>query len=158
MTAESGLKWLLRFIAFTTLFALIAAVMPQSWLVHFIHKADPAVPVGIFITYLFRMLMGMFVLIGVFCVVFSTDVQRYRPLIWILGVACLIGTLAGLSALFLAVPPDHRIGFFWVAFVDLAEGLAQGVLIVILLLRNSYGTRSHPELTQGIPSGGIGQD
>jgi hypothetical protein len=135
MTAESGVKWLLRFIAFTTLFALIAAVMPQPWLVHFIHKADPAVPVGVFVTYLFRMLMGMFVVTGLFCVVFSTDVQRYRLLIWILGVACLIGTLAGLVALFLAVPADHRIGFFWFAFVDLAEGLAQGVLLVLLLLR-----------------------
>jgi hypothetical protein len=134
MTAESGVKWLLRFIAVTTLFALIAAVMPQPWLVHFIRMADPEVPVGIFVTYMFRMLMGMFVVAGLFCVMLSTDVQRYRPLIWILGVACLIGTLAGLIALFLAVPPDQRIGFFWFAFVDQAEGLAQSVLLVVLLL------------------------
>ncbi len=142
MTAESGVKWILRFIAFTTLFGLIAGVMPHPWLVRFIHTADRAVPVGIFISYLFRMLMGMFVLTGLFCIVFSTDVQRYRPLIWILGVACLIGTLAGLIALFLAVPPDHRIGFFWFAFVDLAEGFAQGVLLVILLLRIPRGSPS----------------
>ena len=137
MTAESGLKWLLRLIAFSTLFALVAAVMPQPWLVHFIHKADPAVPVGIFVTYMFRMLMGMFVFAGLFCAVFSMDVQRHRPLIWILGVACLIGTLAGLIALFVAVPPEERIGFFWIAFVDQAEGLAQSVLLVVLLLRIS---------------------
>lgn len=134
VTAESGVKWLLRFIAFTTLFALIAAVMPQPWLVHFIHMADPEVPVGIFVSYLFRMLMGMFVLTGLLCVVLSTDVQGYRPLIWILGIACLIGALAGLIALFLAVPPDQRVGFFWIAFVDQAEGLAQSVLLVVLLL------------------------
>ena len=135
MTAESGLKWLLRLIALSTLFALVAAVMPQSWLVHFIHKADPAVPAGILVTYVFRMLMGMFVLAGLFCLVLSTDVHRYRPLIWILAVACLVGTLAGLTALFLAVPPDQRVGFFWVACVDQAEGLAQSVLLVILLWR-----------------------
>jgi len=135
MTAESGVKWLLRFIAFTTLFALVAAVMPQSWLIYMIHKMDPEVPVGLFVTYLFRMLMGVFAFIGLFCVVSSMDVRRYRPLIWILGVACSIGTLAGLIALFLAVPPAQRIGFFWVAFVDQAEGLAQSVLLVILLLR-----------------------
>jgi hypothetical protein len=134
MTAESGVKWLLRFIAFTTLFALIAGVMPQSWLAYMIHKAAPEVPVGLFVTYLFRMLMGVFVVTGLFCVVFSTDVQRYRPLIWMLGVACLIGTLAGLIALFLAVPPAQRIGFFWIAFIDQAEGLAQGVLLLALLL------------------------
>jgi hypothetical protein len=135
MTAQSGVKWLLRFIAFTTLFALIAGVMPQPWLTHMIHKAAPEVPVGLFVTYLFRMLMGIFVLTGLFCVVVSTDVQRYRPLIWILGVACSIGTLAGLIALFIAVPPDQRIGFFWIAFVDQAEGLAQSILLLALLFR-----------------------
>ena len=135
MTAESGVKWLLRFIAFTTLFALIAAVMPQPWLVYMIHRMDPEVPVGLFVTYLFRMLMGMFAFTGLFCVVASMDVRRYRPLIWILGVACVVGALAGLSALLLAVPPDQRVGFFWFAFVDLAEGLAQSVLLVILLFR-----------------------
>lgn len=134
MTAEFGLKWLLRFIAFTTLFALIAAVMPQAWLVHFVHKADPAVPVGLFVTYMFRMLMGIFAFVGLFCVVVSTDVQRYRPLIWVLSVVCLIGTLAGVITLLVAVPSDQRIGFFWFAFVDQAEGLAQSVLLVVLLL------------------------
>ena len=135
MTAETGLKWLLRLIAFSTLFGLIAGVMPQSWLVRFIHAADRSVPVGLFVTYLFRMMMGAFVFIGLFCVVCSMDIRRYRPLIWVLGVVCLVGTLAGLIALCLAVPPDQRIGFFWFAFVDQAEGLAQSVLIVILLLR-----------------------
>jgi hypothetical protein len=134
VTAEFGLKWLLRFIAFTTVFALVAAVMPQPWLIYLIHKFDPAVPVGLFVTYVFRMLMGVFAFTGLFCFICSMDVRRYRPLIWILGVACLIGALAGLIALFLAVPPDQRIGFFWVAFVDLAEGLAQSVLLVVLLL------------------------
>lgn len=135
MTAESGVKWLLRFIAFTTLFALIAAMMPQAWLVHFIHQADPGLPVGILVTYLTRMLMGMYALAGSLCFVFSMDVRRYLPLIWVLAVASSIGALVGLAALFYGVPPDHRIGFFWVVFGDMAEGLAQGVLLVVLLLR-----------------------
>jgi len=126
---------LLRFIAFTTLFALIAAAMPQPWLVHFIHQADPGLPVGILVTYLTRMLMSMFALVGLQCFIFATDVKRYLPLIWVLGVASSIAPLAGIIALFYAVPSDHRIGFFWVVFVDLAEGLAQGVLLVTLLLR-----------------------
>jgi len=143
MTAESGVKWLLRFIAFTTLFALIAAVMPQPWLAYMIHKADPEVPVGLFVTYAFRMLMGVFAFIGLFCVVCSTDVHRYRPLIWILGIACLIGTFAGLTALLIAVPSDQRIGFFWIAFADQAEGLAQSVLLLILLFRVPPPTRHY---------------
>lgn len=72
---------------------------------------------------------------GLFCMVLSTDIRRYRPLIRILGVACVIGPLAGLIALFLAAPPDRRIGFFWIAFVDLVEGLAQGVLMTVLISR-----------------------
>ena len=38
MTAETGLKWLLRFMCLTTLFAFFAAVMPQSWVAYWINK------------------------------------------------------------------------------------------------------------------------
>jgi len=112
MMAELGLKWVLRLIALSTLGALVMAVMPQPWVVYLIHKLDPAVPVGLFVTYLFRMLMSAFVLIGWFCLLCSMDVHRYRPLIWALSAVCLVGTLGGVIALLLAVPPDQRIGFF----------------------------------------------
>src|SRR5512133_2049887 len=64
VTAESGLKWLLRFMCFTTLFAFFAAVMPQSWLVHWINKGAPGTSVGILVTYLARMLMIMYGFVG----------------------------------------------------------------------------------------------
>ena len=135
MTAETGLKWVLRFIWVTTLFALFAAVMPQSWLAYWIDKGVPGTPTGILVTYLTRMLMIMYAFVGLECLIISTDIPRYLPLIWIVGVGSLALTLIGLIVLFSQVPPDQRNGMFWIIFVDFAEGLAQAVLIVVLLLR-----------------------
>jgi len=141
MTAETGLKWLLRFIAVTTIPAFIAAVMPQSWLAYMVNKAEPGISTGILVTYLARILMLLYAFLGLQCVIFSTDIKRYLPLIWILGVATMVVTAIGLIALFAGVAPDHRAGFFWVVFGDFAEGFAQGVLMVILLLRIPRGHR-----------------
>ena len=125
MTAESALKWLLRFMCFTTLFAFFAAVMPQSWLVHWINKGAPGTPVGILVTYLARMLMIMYAFVGLEFLIVSADIPRYLPLIWILGVGTLILAPVGLIVLFTQVPPEQRNAMFWVVFVDFAEGLAQ---------------------------------
>jgi len=143
MTAESGLKWVLRFIGITTIFAFIAAVMPQSWVAFLIHKAEPGMSIGILVTYLARGMMLMYAFVGLECFVFAADIKRYRPLIWILGVGTGVVTLVGIIALFAGVAPDHRVGFFWIVFGDFAEGFAQGVLVVILLLRIARGHRHY---------------
>jgi len=135
MTAESGLKWVLRFIAVTTIPAFIAAVMPQSWLAYMVNKAEPGISIGILVTYLARILMLIYAFVGLQCFIFSMDIRRYLPLIWISGVGTLVVALVGIIALFAGVAPDHRTGFFWVVFGDFAEGFAQGVLLVILLSR-----------------------
>jgi hypothetical protein len=139
MTAETGLKWLLRFIGIATIIpTFIAAVMPQVWLAYLVNKAEPGTSTGILINYLARVLMAMYFLIGMQCFVFAADIKRYRPLIWMMSVVILIVALAGIIVLFSAVQPDHRTGFFWVVFGDLAEGFAQTVLVVILLLHIPY--------------------
>jgi hypothetical protein len=135
MTAESGLKWLLRFIGITTIPAFIAAVMPQSWVAFLIHKAEPGMSTGILATYLARILMLMYAFVGLQCFIFAADIRRYRPLIWLLGVGSLIVAPIGLIVLFSTVPPGHQTGFFWIVFGDFAEGFTQAVLVVILLLR-----------------------
>jgi len=141
MTAETGLKWLLRFIAVTTIPAFIAAVMPQSWLAYMVNKAEPGTSTGILVTYLARILMLMYAFVGLQCSIFAADIRRYLPLIWIIGIGSLIAALIGLIVLFSTVPPDHRTGFFWIVFGDFAEGFVQGVLMVILLLRIPCGHR-----------------
>jgi hypothetical protein len=135
MTAESGLKWLLRFIGLTTIPAFVAAIMPQSWLAFLIYKVEPGMPIGILVTYLARILMLMYAFVGLQCFIFAADVRRYLPLIWVIGVGSVAATIVGLIALFAGVAPDHRTGLFWIVFGDLAEGLVQGVLLVVLLCR-----------------------
>jgi len=141
MTAESGLKWLLRFIGVTTIPAFIAAVMPQSWVAFLIHKAEPGMSTGILVTYLARILMLMYAFVGLQCFIFAADIRRYRPLVWILGVGTVLVTLVGIIVLFTGVEPDHRTGVFWVVFGDFTDGLVKGILLVILLLRISRGHR-----------------
>ena len=135
MTAETGLKWLLRFIGITTIPAFIAVVMPQSWLIFFIHKAEAGLSVGILVTYLARILMLMYSLVGLQCLIFSFDIRRYLPLIWLIGVGVVVVTVIGLIVLFAGVAPEHRVGFFWFVFGDCTDGLIKGVLLVILLSR-----------------------
>jgi hypothetical protein len=135
MTAESGLKWLLRFIGITTIPAFVAAIMPQSWVALLIHKAEPGLPVGILVTYLARILMLMYAFVGLQCFIFAADVRRYLPLIWVLGVGTVVVAVIGLIALFIAVTPDHRTGLFWIVFGDFTEGFVQGVLLVPLVWR-----------------------
>ncbi len=138
MSAEFALKCLLRFIGITTIPAFIAAVMPQSWFAYLIHRVDPAIPAGLLVTYLGRILMALYAFVGLQCFIFATDITRYRPLIWILGLGSLGAALTGLIALVAVVPSDERAGFFWVMFGDFAEGLVQGLLLVILLFRIEY--------------------
>ncbi len=135
MTAESGLKWLLRFMALTTGPAFFAAIMPQAWVAYLIDKGAPGTSAGILVTYLARMLMILYAFLGLQGLVISMDIPRYLPLVWIIGVGSLVLACVGLTVLFSQVPPDQRTGIFWVVFVDFAEGLAQAILIVILLLR-----------------------
>jgi hypothetical protein len=135
MTAESGLKWLLRFIGLTTIPAFVAAIMPQSWMVFLIHKVEPGMSMGILVTYLARVLMLMYAFVGLQCFIIAADIRRYLPLIWILGVGTVVVTVIGIIALFAGVAPDHRTGLFWIVFGDFAEGLVQGVLLVVLLCR-----------------------
>lgn len=133
MTAESGLKWLLRFIGVTTIPAFVAGIMPQSWVALLIHKVEPGMSIGILVTYLARVLMLMYALVGLQCFIFAADIRRYLPLIWVLGVGSIVATLVGLIALFAGVAPDHRTGMFWIVFGDFAEGLVQGIVLVALL-------------------------
>lgn len=134
MTAETGVKWLLRFVSVTTIPAFVAAVMPQSWLAYLLDKAEPGISAGIPVTYMARGLMGMYALVGLQCAVFSTDIQRYRPLITILGVCGAVATLVGVTALVIAVPPVQRTCIFWIVFADLAEGFVHTALLAILIL------------------------
>jgi len=143
MTAECGLKWFLRFLGVTTIPAAVAAAMPQSWVAFMIHHLEPDVPIGIVVTYLFRMVMLLYAALGVEAFFFfAADIRRYLPLIWFFGVGTVILAVAALTALFAGVAPEGRNGLFWLVFFDFADGLVKGIVLVILLSCVSCHRRS----------------
>jgi hypothetical protein len=135
MTAETGVKWLLRALSITTIPAFVAAVGPQSWFAYMFNWIEPGFSTGLLEMYITRCLMGAYAFLGIQAVIWSTDVKRYRPLILNLCVFCIIAAIAGLTALVTTVPPAQRTRVFWIIFIDLAEGLAHLVLLTILILR-----------------------
>ena len=135
MTAETGVKWLLRIISITTVPAFIAAVMPQDRLVALLNWIDPELSAGLLVRYITRCLMGVYAFLGIQALIWSTDVKRYRPLIVNLCVCAIIGCVVALTALVIGVPPVERTRVFWIAFIDITEGLAHTILLAILILR-----------------------
>ncbi len=65
MTAETGVKWVLRFISLTTIPAFVGAVMPQRWLASVLNWIEPGFPVGLFGSYIARCLMGVYAFMGI---------------------------------------------------------------------------------------------
>ncbi|MHC4664372.1 MAG: hypothetical protein ACYS9T_00245 [Planctomycetota bacterium] len=135
MTAETGVKWLLRILSITAIPAFLTAVAPQSWFVNILNWMEPGFSTGLLESYVTRCLMGLYAFLGVQAIIWSTDVKRYRPLILNLCVFCIIAAIAGLTVLFTAFSPAERNRVFWIIFIDLAEGLAHLVLLTILILR-----------------------
>ncbi len=135
MTAETGVKWLLRILSITAIPALVTAVAPQSWFVNILNWMEPEFSAGLLESYITRCLMGLYAFLGIQAVIWSMDVKRYRPVILNLCVFCIIFAIAGLTVLFTAFSPAERTRVFWIIFIDLAEGLAHTVLLTILILR-----------------------
>jgi hypothetical protein len=151
MTAETGVKWVLRFISLTTLPAFVGAVMPQRWFVAVLGWVEPGISMGLFGGYLTRCLMGVYAFMGIQAVIWSTDVRRYRPLILNLCVCVVIAAPLALTALVMVVPPAEHSRAFWVILVDLAEGFAQMVLLAILV---QHVPRQHDDIDRRTALGG----
>ena len=106
MTAETVVKWLLRFLSITTIPAFVVAVGPQSWLAYIFNWIEPGFSNGLLEIYITRCLMGVYAFLGVQAAIWSTDVKRYRPLIVNLCVFFIIAAIAGLTALVTSVPAN----------------------------------------------------
>jgi hypothetical protein len=79
---------LLRLVGVSALFALVAVFMPVSWMAA-THRwlglgEMPTAPV---VEYLARSLSAFYAVLGALCLVLTTDLERYRPLVRFLGVA-----------------------------------------------------------------------
>src|SRR6516225_1060667 len=84
--ADRALVMLLRFVGVPALFALVAVFMPVSWMVA-THRwlglgEMPTAPVE---EYLARSVSAFYAVMGALCLVLTTDLERYRPLVRFLG-------------------------------------------------------------------------
>ncbi len=88
MTKSTLLRIILQVVGVTSLCALIAVVMPMPWMAT-IHEwlGLGAMPTGNIVEYLARSLSAFYALFGFLCLVLATDVERYRRVVWCMGIS-----------------------------------------------------------------------
>ena len=86
--SDKALVLLLRIVGVGSLFALVAVVMPTSWMAA-THRwlGLGEMPTGPVVEYLARSLSAFYAIMGALCLVVAADLERYRPLVRFLGVA-----------------------------------------------------------------------
>ena len=136
---EKFLKLILRLNGALAVMAIGAVVMPHSWLVWWVDKAEPGLAVGFLVGYLARTLSMFFVLVGLFLLVFASDVHRYRrPItytaVWVLGAIACFGLYCWP---YLPELLQHR--FFWFVVADASWSLLFSVAILVCQSRIKYG-------------------
>src|SRR5262249_39408365 len=86
--SDRVLVLLLRIVGVGSLFALVAVFMPFSWMAATHRRLGLGeMPTGPVVEYLARSLSAFYALVGALCLVLTTDLERYRPLVRFLGVA-----------------------------------------------------------------------
>ncbi len=141
--AETCLKFLLRMNGVLAVMAVVAVVMPHSWLIWCIGKVEPDLPVLPLVSYLARFLSAFYVLLGAMLLVFATDVRRYMRPIRVMMLWCMFAA----GALFLVGLPYAarllRQWFFWFVACDITIAAALGVLVLLLQRRiGQHGRRN----------------
>src|SRR5215831_7751773 len=86
--SDKVLVFLLRLVGGGSLFALVAVVMPSTWMAA-THRwlGLGEMPTGPVVEYLARSLSAFYAVMGALCLVLATDLERYRPLVRFLGAA-----------------------------------------------------------------------
>lgn len=120
--SDKVLVILLRILGVPALFALVAVVMPTSWMAA-THRwlGLGEMPTGPVVEYLARSLSAFYALVGALCLVVAADLERYRPLVRFLGVAFALMSVALLGVDLVAGmhgggPPPRGQGAFCSAY------------------------------------------
>ncbi len=118
MRSERWLALVLRVNGVLMLLALPAALMPTQWM-DAIHQAlgMGTLPRGPIVEYLARTESALYAVIGAATLLIASDLKRFRPLIWLWGVASLclglallvIDWLIGMPTLWLLVEGPYLI-------------------------------------------------
>src|SRR5215831_13124952 len=124
--SDKALVLLLRIVGVPALFALVAVVMPTSWMAA-THRwlGLGEMPTGPVVEYLARSLSAFYAVTGALCLVVAADLGRYRPLVRFLGVA-----FAPMSLVLLGV--DLAAGLPWWSASEGPGGVVFGALLFVL--------------------------
>ena len=133
--SEKCLKFILRLNGLLAIMAVVAVFMPHSWLVWCVSKVEPELSVGFLVAYLARSLSIFFVLVGIFLLIFASDVNRYQKLITCvaLWIICAIGCFALYS--WASIPELVKHWFFWFVVGDASLSLLVALAILACQLR-----------------------
>jgi hypothetical protein len=121
------LVFLLWFMGVSALFAVVAVFMPMSWMAathHWLGLGE--MPTDPIVEYLARSLSAFYCFFGSLCLLAASDLDRYRPLVRLLGLAFLM-----MGMVFTWI--DLAVGMPW--WLAVFEGPPQiGLGIVFLFL------------------------
>jgi hypothetical protein len=109
--SDKVLVLLLRLVGVGSLFALIAVVMPSTWMAS-THRwlGLGEMPTGPVVEYLARDLSAFYALVGALLLVMASDLERYRPLVRFFALALIV-----LSILFTGVDLAAGMPWWWSA-------------------------------------------
>jgi hypothetical protein len=127
LTGKAFLVFLLRFMGVGALFALVPVIMPLSWMTA-THRwlGLGEMPTSPIVEYLARSLSAFYFLFGAVCLQIASDLDRYQPLVRLVGLAFLL-----LGVVFTWIDFETGMPWWWSAF----EGPPQiGLGAVILFL------------------------
>ena len=111
----------------TALFALVAVVMPVSWMAATHRRLGLGeMPIAPVVEYLARSLSAFYAVTGALCLVLATDLGRYRPLVRFLGLA-----FALMSVVLLGVDLAAGMPWWWSASEG-PGGVVFGALLFVL--------------------------
>src|SRR5262249_54873860 len=125
--SDKALVILLRFVGVTALFALVAVVLPVSWITA-THRwlGLGEMPTAPIVEYLARSVSAFYALFGALCLMVASDLDRYRPLVRFLGA---VFTL--MSVVLLGVDLAAGMPWWWSASEG-PGGVVLGALMLVL--------------------------
>ena len=133
--AERRLKLLLRVVGIVCLPAIVAVLMPHSWLLRSVQFAEPGATVRVLIPYLARLASAYYFLQGGLLLIFASDVRRYAgPIRWV-AICWLVAIVAFLIYGVAGFVKGGFGWFIWFVASDVAFGFALAVAILLLQRR-----------------------
>jgi hypothetical protein len=127
MKSDKALLVLLWLLGVTALLAIVPVFMPRSWISethHWLGLGElPSAPV---VEYLARTLSAFYAMFGALCLLVATDLERYRPVAWFLGVAQVV-----IGAVFIGVDLTAGMPSWWTACEGPSEIVIGAVMMVL---------------------------